>query len=34
MSTYVGVNKILDIVCEKNKNALFKEFKSFFMKIL
>ena len=34
MSTYVGVNKILDIVCEKNKNASFKEFKPFFIKIL
>ena len=34
MSTYVGVNKILDIICQKNKNASFKEFKPFFIKML
>ena len=34
MSTYVGVNKILDIICEKNKNASFREFKPFFIKML
>ena len=34
MSTYVGVIKILDIMCEKNKNASFKELKPFFIKML
>ena len=34
MSTYVGVNKILDIVCEKNKKAEFKEFKPLLLKML
>ena len=34
MSTYVGVNKILDIVCEKNKKAEFREFKPLLLKML
>ena len=34
MSTYVGVNKILDKICEKNKKAEFKEFKPLILKML
>ena len=34
MSTYVGVNKILDIICEKNKKAEFREFKPLLLKML
>ena len=36
MRTYVGIriNKISDIIREKNKNSSFKEFKLFFIKML
>jgi len=34
MSTYVGVNKILDKICENNKKAEFKEFKPLILKML
>ena len=34
MSTYVGVKTILDIVCEKNQNSEFREFKPLFLKML
>ena len=34
MSTYVGVKKILDIVCEKNKQAEYREFKPLLLKML
>ena len=34
MSTYVGINKILDIVCAKNKKAEFREFKPLLLKML
>ena len=34
MSLYVGVKTILDIVCEKNQNSEFREFKPLFLKML
>ena len=34
MSSYVGINKILDIVCKKNKKAEYREFKPLLLKML
>ena len=34
MSSHVGINKILDIVCSKNKKAEFREFKPLLLKML
>ena len=34
MSTYVGINSILEIVCKKNKKAEFREFKPLLLKML
>ena len=34
MSTYVSINRIIEVVSEKNKNAGFKEFRELLIKIL